>query len=210
MVSASLALKISQSVSLAFGIGLAFFPQALMETYKGNTFNGASAVMLKFVAGIAGSNMLAFSSGCGVLARDGVVVAAQSVACLSVGITWIAFAINDSYLATTGQFGDSAPVESVYANSVLFLILGAIALLGWKEAGSHLPAFDSLMPKGKPKMPLLVSSLNLVFFAGVRTASRSPDRRARSMSASAWRTLWHWTVAKPKAPGHSGSGRPLA
>ena len=107
---------------------------------------------------------------------------------------------HDSYLATTGQFGDSVPVESVYANSVLFLILGAIALLGWKEAGSHLPAFDSLMPKGKPKMPLLVSSLNLVFFAGVRTASRSPDRRARSMSASAWRTLWHWTVAKPKAP----------
>ena len=98
-----------------------------METYKGNTFNGASAVMLKFVAGIAGSNMLAFSSGCGVLARDGVVVAAQSVACLSVGITWIAFAINDSYLATTGQFGDSVPVESVYANSVLFLILGTIA-----------------------------------------------------------------------------------
>ena len=165
MVSASFALKISQIVSLAFGIGLAFFPQALMETYKGNTFNGASAVMLKFVAGIAGSNMLAFSSGCGVLARDGVVVAAQSVACLSVGITWIAFAINDSYLATTGQFGDSVPVESVYANSVLFLILGAIALLGWKEAGSHLPAFDSLMPTGKPQLPLLVSSLNLVFFA---------------------------------------------
>lgn len=60
---------------------------------------------------------------------------------------------------------ESVPVESVYANSVIFLILGAIALLGWKEAGSHLPAFDSLMPKGKPKMPLLVSSLNLVFFA---------------------------------------------
>ena len=48
---------------------------------------------------------------------------------------------------------------------LLFLILGAIALLGWKEAGSHLPAFDSLMPTGKPQLPLLVSSLNLVFFA---------------------------------------------
>ena len=33
---------------------------------------------------------------------------------------------------------------------------------------------------------------------GVRTASRSSDRRARSMSASAWRTPW--TVAKPKTP----------
>ena len=33
---------------------------------------------------------------------------------------------------------------------------------------------------------------------GVRTASRSSDRRARSMSASALRTLW--TVAKPKTP----------
>ena len=32
----------------------------------------------------------------------------------------------------------------------------------------------------------------------VRTASRSSDRRARSMSASALRTLW--TVAKPKTP----------
>ena len=48
---------------------------------------------------------------------------------------------------------------------MIFLILGAIALLGWKEAGSHLPAFDSLMPKGKLKLPLLVSSLNLVLFA---------------------------------------------
>ena len=53
----------------------------------------------------------------------------------------------------------------MYANSVIFLILGAIALLGWKEAGSHLPAFDSLMPTGKPQLPLLVSSRNLVFFA---------------------------------------------
>ena len=33
---------------------------------------------------------------------------------------------------------------------------------------------------------------------GVRTASRSSDKRARSMSASAWRTPW--TVAKPKTP----------
>ena len=33
---------------------------------------------------------------------------------------------------------------------------------------------------------------------GVHTASRSSDRRARSMPASAWRTPW--TVAKPKTP----------
>ena len=164
-VTAYGALKTTQLVLGGFTLGMCFFPDKLMEGYKTDSFVGTADTAFKFFAGIFGTQQLLMYMLTSLATRDGSSKAVKSVMCLCSAVIFLFFALNDGSKALRGIVPTAMPTESIYGNSIMFIILGLICIAGWQESGSVMPNRDAMMPKGRAKKALTAGLVNLSFFA---------------------------------------------
>jgi hypothetical protein len=172
MVAPSTALKISANVFTVFFIGMSFFPDKMMETYKFDLScpprdrscdEKRNLGFLYSMMGFCGMQLFGFCVNCAAMARDGVSVKAQSATCFCAMIWFIVFMFNDSaYLF--GGMPESIPKEGIYFNIALFAALAGLQYSAWTESGSVMPKIGSMIPSGRFAMPIIVGALNALFF----------------------------------------------
>ena len=64
------ALKATQFMTMAFSIGMAFFPAKMMEGYKADVVAGEAGTVLMFMMGFFGLGQLSLSIVCASVARS--------------------------------------------------------------------------------------------------------------------------------------------
>ena len=172
MVAPSTALKVSSNIFCAFFIGMSFFPDKMMETYKFDLScpprdrscdEKKNLGFLYSMLGLCGMQLFSFAVICTAMSRDSVSVKAQSVTCLCVMIWFIIMAFNDAAYAFGGM-PESIPKEGIYFNIVLFAGLAGLCYTAWTETGSVMPKMGSIIPSGRFAMPMIAGAVNGAFF----------------------------------------------
>jgi len=176
MVSAPSALKAVQMTFTLFFLGMCFFPGEMLAGYNMDTKcpppkRGAApcdekknVAFLWFIMSLMGVQMMSLIATNSAMARDGVAVKAQSVACLMNVVTLAVFAVNDLMYALSSDFPAAFPKEGIYVNVVLFMALAGACYSGWTSSGSVKPNFGALVPSGRFGLPYFVGCVNLLFF----------------------------------------------
>merc|ERR1712205_85106 len=126
-ITAQKACGITQAVNMMFGIGMCFFPEKMMEAYKGAPFTGDGKTMFLYVFGMMGILMAHGAMMNATMRLDSANATARGATCLGNAIGWGIFLFIDTVMAfglpvpgVTNALPSSMPADGMKANLVLF------------------------------------------------------------------------------------------
>ena len=148
---------------------MCFFPEKMMEAYKGAPFTGDGKTMFLYVFGMLGILMAHGAMMNATMRLDSANATARGATCLGNAIGWGIFLFIDSVMAFnlpipgfTNALPNAMPSEGIKANLVLFSAIVAINVLGWKDAGSPKP--NVALPQGVMALPLKILLADALFW----------------------------------------------
>ena len=146
-----------------------FFPEKMMETYKGTPFTGDGKTMLLYVMGMMGILLAHGAMMNATMRLDSANATARGATCLGNAIGWGFFLFVDT-IVTFGLpvpgfinvLPSSLPSDGMKINLVIFAVVVAINVLGWKDAGSPTP--NVALPTGVLALPLKILLADALFW----------------------------------------------
>lgn len=154
-----------------YNSGMCFFPEKMMEAYKGEIFSGEGKTLFIYFFGIMGIMMAHGAMVNATMRLPTAKKAARGVCCLGNAVAWGFFIILDGQLTFNlripGMINDlpsAMPKDGMIANLVLFAVIAGVNYLGWKEAGSPMPNTSSLVPSGILATPLKLIIVDALFW----------------------------------------------
>ena len=149
--------------------GMLFFPEKMMETYKGAPFTGDGKTMFLYVFGMMGTLMAHGAMINATMRLDSANATARGATCLGNAIGWGIFLFIDAVMAfglpvpgVTNALPSSMPADGIKANLVLFAAIVGVNVLGWKDAGSPKPSVA--LPTGVMALPLKILLADALFW----------------------------------------------
>ena len=148
---------------------MCFFPEKMMEAYKGAPFTGDGKTMFLYVFGMMGILMAHGAMMNATMRLDSANATARGATCLANAIGWGIFLCIDTVLAFelpvpffNNVIPNSMPSEGLKTNLVIFAAVVGINVLGWKDAGSPKP--NVALPTGVMALPLKILLADALFW----------------------------------------------
>ena len=156
-----------------------FFPETMMDAYKGDIFSGDGKTLFIYMFGMMGVLLSHVAAVNATMRLPTAKKAARGVCCLGNAIAWGVFMFIDGQLTFNlrvpgiiNDLPDAMPKDGMITNLVIFAIVIAVNYLGWKEAGSPMPKTANLVPSGVLATPLKLILVDGLFWASSRSARR--------------------------------------
>ena len=123
-----------------------FFPETMMDAYKGDIFSGDGKTLFIYMFGMMGVLLSHVAAVNATMRLPTAKKAARGVCCLGNAIAWGVFMFIDGQMTFNlrvpgiiNDLPDAMPKDGMITNLVIFAIVIAVNYLGWKEAGSPMP-----------------------------------------------------------------------
>lgn len=148
-----------------------FFPETMMDAYKGDIFSGDGKTLFIYMFGMMGVLLSHVAAVNATMRLPTAKKAARGVCCLGNAIAWGVFMFIDGQITFNlripgiiNDLPDAMPKDGMITNLVIFAIVIAVNYLGWKEAGSPMPKTANLVPSGVLATPLKLILVDGLFW----------------------------------------------
>merc|ERR1711935_55319 len=165
-VTAANACLVTQIISMMLSTGMLFFPETMMDAYKGDIFSGDGKTLFIYMFGMMGVLLSHVAAVNATMRLPTAKKAARGVCCLGNAIAWGVFMFIDGQMTFNlrvpgiiNDLPDAMPKDGMITNLVI-----AVNYLGWKEAGSPMPKTANLVPSGVLATPLKLILVDGLFW----------------------------------------------
>lgn len=149
--------------------GMLFFPEKMMEAYKGAPMTGDGKTMFLYVMGMMGILMAHGAMINATMRLDSANATARGATCLGNAIGWGIFLFIDTVMTFglpvpgfINVMPSSMPTDGMKVNLVIWAAIVGVNVLGWKDAGSPKPSVA--LPSGVMALPLKILLADALFW----------------------------------------------
>lgn len=146
-----------------------FFPEKMMEAYKGAPMTGDGKTMFLYVMGMMGILMAHGAMINATMRLDSANATARGATCLGNAIGWGIFLFIDTVMTFglpvpgfINVMPSSMPTDGMKVNLVIWAAIVGVNVLGWKDAGSPKPSVA--LPSGVMALPLKILLADALFW----------------------------------------------